>query len=223
MPVRGTVNLHASLLPKYRGAAPIQWTIIRGETETGVTTFFINEKVDTGDWILQRRIPIGKEETAGELHDRLSRLGAEVIVETLEAIESGEIKPVPQSGIPSKAPKIQPSDCLIQWDQPSELVVNRIRGLSPFPGAFTVWEGRRLKILKAKAIADPSVQVRPPGTVLAVSSRRIFVQTGSGSVELLELQPECKKRMHSAEFLCGHPLKVDDRFGSDLPDKDSDR
>lgn len=206
MPPKGTVNLHASLLPKYRGAAPIQWALINGEKKTGVSTFFIERKVDTGDLILQEGVSIGKEETAGEVHDRLAVLGSDLLLRTVDLIELGKVKRIPQRGVPTSAPKILPEHCEIDWNQPSEKIVNLVKGLSPRPGAFTIWNGRRLKIFHAHLLEKNSSKKLPPGTVVKASDDGIVVETGQGSVCFSELQVEGKKRMKVGEFLRGYSI-----------------
>lgn len=211
LPPKGTVNLHASLLPKYRGPAPIQRAILNGEKETGVTTFFIEETVDTGKWILQEKLAIGPEETAGELHDRLALLGAEVLVRTLDLIEKDLANPQPQVGIPSLAPKIHPEEEKIDWNEPAEKVFNRIRAFSPKPGAYTFWNSKRLKILRATLEQRNSDEV--PGTVLECQRDKIIVACGSGAIGIREIQPECKKGMQVGEFLRGYGLKPGMKLG----------
>jgi methionyl-tRNA formyltransferase len=203
-PPAGTVNLHASLLPRYRGAAPIQWAIIRGETETGVTTFYIERKMDTGDWILQRRTAIHPEETAGELHDRLSVIGAECLSETVQRIEAGTATRTRQQGEPSTAPKILPEHGRIDWTRPGRDVSNLIRGLSPFPGAYTFWEGKRLRLCACRPWDGTTRAV--PGTVLDSACGLLRVAAGQGGVEISSLQLECGKPMETAEFLRGHRI-----------------
>jgi methionyl-tRNA formyltransferase len=205
LPPAGTVNLHASLLPRYRGAAPIQWAIIRGETETGVTTFYIERKMDTGDWILQRRTAIHPEETAGELHDRLSVIGAECLSETVRRIEAGTATRTRQQGEPSSAPKILPEHGRIDWTWSGRDVSNLIRGLSPFPGAYTFWEGKRLRLFGGRPW-DGTVQAAP-GTVLDSACGLLRVAAGQGGVEILSMQLECGRPMETAEFLRGHRIR----------------
>jgi len=206
IPSRGMINLHASLLPKYRGAAPIQWAIIKGEKETGVTTFFISERVDTGDIILQRKVAIGKEETAGELHDRLAEIGAELVLESLELIEKNQAVARKQEGEVTLAPKIQKEDCLIDWAKDAQTVVNHIRGLSPSPGAFTYLEGKILKIFRAKAMSRSRARGDPGQVVESHPKRGFIVKAGWGLVQILELQLEGKRSMSWEEFLRGHPV-----------------
>lgn len=212
IPPKGTVNLHASLLPKYRGAAPIQWALINGEKKTGVSTFFIERKVDTGDLILQEGIPIGPEETAGQLHDRLAEVGADLLVKTADLIALGTVKRISQEGTPTPAPKILPEHCQIDWTLPAERIVNLIRGLSPSPGAFTRWDGRRLKILKASEDKTSVSQLSKPGRVAVAAGSDIIVAAGTGSVRINELQIEGKKRMEAKEFLRGRSLAVGTMF-----------
>ena len=215
MPPRGTVNLHASLLPEYRGAAPIQWVLINGEKRTGVTTFFIERKVDTGDLILQEEVSIGQEETAGELHDRLALVGAGLLLRTMDRIEQGRVERIPQKGTPTRAPKILPEDCEIDWSQPAERIVNLVRGLSPRPGAFTLWEGKRLKILRASVSQEGNKTVsRQPGRIVGVSEEGIVVEGGKGRVCIREIQVEGRRRMEVEAFLRGHPISLNRVLGS---------
>lgn len=214
LPPLGTINLHASLLPKYRGAAPINWAIINGEKETGVTTFFIEEKVDSGDIILQKRVPIEEEETAGELHDKLAILGAEALLETLDLIEKGQAPRIKQTGEPTKAPKIKKKDCQIDWSKSSTAIVNLIRGLSPYPGAFTTYKGKILKIHRARVSKVKKSSAIPPGRIVKSREKeQMWVKSGDGVVLILELQPEGRRRMTAGEFLRGHPLKPGDQLG----------
>jgi methionyl-tRNA formyltransferase len=203
MPKKGTVNLHASLLPKYRGAAPIQWALIHGEKKTGVTTFFIDQKVDTGDLILQDELSIGSEETAGELHDRLAVLGADLVVRTLDLVEQGRAERIPQQGIPTRAPKILPEHCEICWNSRAEDIVNLIRGLSPVPGAFTFWEGKRLKIFRASTAERSTPGPSSPGRVVDATEERLIVDASDGAVSVRDIQIEGKRRMEIGEFLRG--------------------
>lgn len=197
----GAFNLHASLLPAYRGAAPIHRAVMDGVTETGVTTFFLKQKVDTGDMILQYQIPVGPDETTGELHDRLSVAGAGAVLETVKLIESGNVPTIPQDGsLASPAPKVFREDCRVPWNEAAPHVHNHIRGLSPVPCAWTSFEGSILKVYRSK-IADGS------GEAGSVSMRdgRLIVACGEGSVELLEVQAEGRKRMSASDFVRGAP------------------
>jgi methionyl-tRNA formyltransferase len=203
MPPKGTVNLHASLLPDYRGAAPINWAIINGETESGVSTFFLKHEIDTGDVILMEKAPITPEKTAGDLHDELMQIGAKTIVETLKRVESGNYTPIPQkSGSTKLAPKIYTADCIIDWNKPSVDIYNRIRGLSPFPGAITYLNGKLLKVYKASYTLG--FAPLEPGTVQSNLKNELSFRTLDGFVNILEMQMEGKKRMFVEDFLRGH-------------------
>lgn len=210
IPRLGSFNLHASLLPRYRGAAPINWAIIAGEAETGVTTFFLEEKVDTGAVILQQRTPIGADEDAGSLHDRLAQMGADAVLRTVMQIESGTAPGMKQdSSLACPAPKIFKEHCLIAWGKPASDVRNHIRGLSPHPAAFTRHDGKPLKIYRT-VFADPARSL-PPGRIL-VDGGRLYVGAGGGSLEILELQQEGRRRMTAAEFLRGYHLASGEHF-----------
>jgi methionyl-tRNA formyltransferase len=207
----GAINVHPSLLPKYRGAAPIQWAIIRGERETGVTTFCISCDVDCGDMLLQCVVPIGEEETAGELHDRLKEVGADLLVESVELMASGCARPriQPSEGA-SSAPKLCKEDGRIDWTKEAEEIKNWIRGTNPLPGAFTHYKGSLLKVHRAKEITCDAEGA--PGAILTADGKRgIMVATGCGALLLTEVQPEGKKRMTSAAFVRGHRVCVGER------------
>jgi methionyl-tRNA formyltransferase len=206
IPKFGSINLHGSLLPKYRGAAPINWALINGEKETGLTTFFLKKKVDTGNIIYQEKIDIGDEENFDELYERMSNLAGPVIDKTLDLIESGKANPISQdSSLAIPAPKISPFDCMIDWGFPSANVVNFIRGLSTKPGAFTFFRNKNLKIFKAKnADIDMTEKIRP-GQIIN-DKKRLLVAVANGAVEILDLLPEGKKRMTGEQFINGyHP------------------
>lgn len=212
IPEFGTINLHASLLPKYRGAAPINWAIINGEKETGLTTFFIEEKVDTGEWILQRRVSIGDNETAGELHDRLCEIGADVLLETVNLIERGKAPRVKQQGEITRAPKINKEICRIDWTQDGMSIFNLIRGLSPFPRAFCYFKDQEFKICSSKIRTLQSGKNFSPGEIVAVDKDAFSVATGKGVLSITEVQPENKRRMTASEYLRGHEVKIGDRL-----------
>ena len=202
MPRYGTFNLHGSLLPKYRGAAPINWAVINGEKETGVTTFFIQHEIDTGDLILQERMPIGEDETAGEVHDRMMLLGAQAVLKTVRAIESGNyILQKQDERLASKAPKLFHETCQIDFQQPTQKVHDFIRGLSPYPTAWTVLENQELKIFRAEQSSEPLSH--PPGVFASDNKRYIRISTLDGYIELLELQLQGRKRMSVKDFLNG--------------------
>jgi methionyl-tRNA formyltransferase len=193
IPRLGSFNLHASLLPKYRGAAPINRAIINGEKETGVTTFFLQDKVDTGNVLLQARIPITDDDDAGTIHDKLAEVGAEIVLHTVKLIELGKANPHTQDdSLSSPAPKIFKNDCRIRWDQPAVTIHNFIRGLSPHPAAFTMHNGKVVKVYKSKVTDDRSIGL--PGS-LAVSSTSLAVATSDTLLQLVELQQEGRKRM----------------------------
>lgn len=210
LPKYGSVNIHASLLPRYRGAAPIQWCILNGETETGVTAMQMNEGLDTGDMLLQKRLPISPEMTAGELHDALSVLGAEVMSETVRAIRESTLKPIPQPQESNYAPMLTKALCPIDFHKTAQEIHNQVRGLSPWPSATAQFGEKRFKIYKTRC-ADISTDAAA-GTVLAVGDA-ITVACGDGkAIAILELQPEGKKRMTAKAFLMGHAVKTGDIF-----------
>jgi len=205
----GAFNLHGSLLPKYRGAAPINWAIINGETKTGVTTFFLQEKVDTGNLILTKEMDVGPNETAGEVHDRMMHLGAEAVVETVRRIEAGDVETQTQNDAEATpAPKIHTEDCKISWADSAADVHNFIRGLSPYPGAWTTHEDTRLKIYRSR----PAEGEGSPGEVLEIGER-LLVACGDGAVDLTRIQQPGKKRLPAVDFLNGYPLETGDRLG----------
>ncbi|WP_316801330.1 methionyl-tRNA formyltransferase [Pedobacter frigidisoli] len=206
MPPKGTINLHGSLLPQYRGAAPINHAIINGEKESGVTTFFLKHEIDTGDIILSDTVAIGDDETAGELHDKLMAIGASLIVKTLKAIEAGEVKEQPQqqSNDLKHAPKIFKDDCKIDWNNDSPTIHNLIRGLSPYPTAFTILNDKTLKIFKAEIEDKESAIVA--GGFLTDGKTYLKFATKNGFIKLLDIQYEGKKRMPIADFLRGMRL-----------------
>lgn len=203
MPPRGTLNLHGSLLPKYRGAAPINWAIINGETETGVTTFLLRHEIDTGDILFQEKMPIGENETAGEIHDRMMAMGANLVLRTVQALEQGHAHPQPQADTEaSHAPKIFTETCRIHFDQPTQRVHDFVRGLSPYPGAWTMLEDKTLKITRTeKEIAAHNLL---PGQVLSDGKHYLKLAARDGFVRVLELQLEGKRRMGVHDFLNGH-------------------
>ena len=205
IPPMGIVNVHASLLPKYRGAAPIQWAIARGENRTGVTTMRINEGLDTGDMLLKWETEIGAEETAVELGERLAAAGAELLVRTLAELPTIGAEPQDESQA-SYAPILKKEDGKIEWTMPAREVLNRVRGFVPWPGAFGFLRGQRLVIWKAAA----GEVVLPPGA-LRVVNRKLYAGCGDGlSIELREVQLEGKKRMQAAAFVNGFPMAGDE-------------
>lgn len=204
----GCINVHASLLPKYRGAAPINWAVINGESESGVTTMQMDSGLDTGDMLLKAVTPIGTNDNAGQLHDRLSQMGAELIVETLEKIQKGEIISQKQGETTTDyARMLDKSMCLINWNDSAGKVHNLVRGLSPYPTAFTMVNGKKLKIYQTE-LCDKNGEA---GQIL--STEPLTIACGSGSVIIKELQLEGKKRMDSEVFLRGHSLKINSLIG----------
>ncbi len=212
IPRHGAINLHASLLPEYRGAAPIQRALMNGEPRTGVSTFFLERSVDTGAILMQEAIEIGPNENAGSVHDRLAELGADVVLRTIRGIENNSLQPVPQrEAAASKAPKITREDRYIRWQQKAEEVHNQIRALSPYPGAFTVWDDSRLIIYEGRiSDAAASPDTAEPGEVISVEDEYIHVATGEGCYAIWELQPQGKRRMSAGDFLNGYDLLVGD-------------
>lgn len=201
IPKYGAFNLHASLLPKYRGGAPINWAIINGETETGVTTFFLQEKVDTGNIILQKKIDIEFEDTAGTLYEKLSLLGAQAVLETVKLIESGNAKAYPQDeSLATRAPKIFKENCKINWNKKAIEIYNLIRGLSPTPCSFTYFNNKILKIYSSKITERKSTE--EAGKVL-IEGKNLFVNTIDFQLQILELQLEGKKKLATPEFING--------------------
>lgn len=213
MPRLGTFNLHASLLPRYRGAAPINRAVMNGDTETGVTTFFLKHEIDTGEIIMQRKIDILPEDNVGVVHDKLMHLGAGMVVETVNAILEGNLTTQPQpDGVFIPAPKIFKDDCRIDWNRSAVEIHNHVRGLSPYPAAWTEIEDESGKTLECKifstALTDKSCNGDSIGT-LKIEGDRLFVATSDCRIEILSLQPAGKKRMDTAAFLRGyHPSRI---------------
>ncbi len=202
IPHLGTFNLHGSLLPKYRGAAPINWAIIQGEKETGVTTFLLDKAIDTGQLLLQQSIPIEETDNAGTLHDKMMHLGADLVLATVQQLESGTLQPSPQKDQESThAPKIFKETCQIDFTKSGKEIYNFIRGLSPFPGAWTLMGDKELKILEA--LFHPKQSNLNPGE-WTVRNQKLEYGTIDGILEVLSLQPEGKKRMTIREFLNGY-------------------
>jgi methionyl-tRNA formyltransferase len=204
MPSKGTINLHGSLLPQYRGAAPINWAVINGEKETGVTTFKLKQEIDTGNILMQEKFPIGTDESAGEVHDRMKEIGAALVVKTVEGLMSGTLKEIPQEATTNlkPAPKIFTETCRIDWNQSTYEVYNLIRGLSPYPGAFTQLQDKMLKIYRAKKeIVIPPI---PPGSVETDSKTFLKYACPDGFIQVLDIQLEGKKRMTIEDFLRGY-------------------
>ncbi len=206
MPKLGTFNLHASLLPNYRGAAPINWAIINGDTKTGVTTFFINEDIDTGAIIKKETTKITESMTAGELHDILMELGSKTVVQTVEMIQKGDINPIMQKeGDFYPAPKLNKDNCRIQWHQPLGKIINHIRGLSPYPGAWTMLDnnGNEIEIKIYNGYVVPEEHEMTPGSIL-VSKKHLRVAAENGFLEITDIKIAGKKRMDAISLLNGY-------------------
>ena len=211
MPPRGTFNLHASLLPQYRGAAPINWALINGEKETGVTTFFLSHEIDTGEIIFQERVPIGEDMDAGTLHDSLMTLGAKLVLKTVDAVIDGTVRSLPQSELKATitelkpAPKIHRESCRINWESPVEEIRNLVRGLAPYPAAWTEFEVRgeklNFRIFETRAIRE--AHGLTPGQVVTDNKTTLRVAAQDGFIEVLEIQLSGKKRMKTGDFLNG--------------------
>jgi len=205
IPKTGVINLHASLLPKYRGSAPIQWAIINGEKETGVTTMLMDEGMDTGDILLSSKVKITKVDTSATLHDRLSVLGADLLIKTLESFENNDINPIAQDHTNATyAPLLKKGDGRIVWKKNAEHIASFIRGVTPWPGAFTFQDNKRLKIFSAKSV---SVEVNDaPGTVIKAFPDELRIATGKGVLSVTEIQGASGKRLLIKDFLMGNQL-----------------
>jgi methionyl-tRNA formyltransferase len=205
IPKHGAVNVHASLLPKYRGAAPIPWAILKGERLTGVTTMMMDEGMDTGDILLQTEIPISEEETGETLHDRLTLLGAQLLLETVKGIKAGNIHPIPQDHSKATyAPPLKKEDGRIDWSKEAKEIDRQVRAFNPWPGAFTEWSGQLLKIYRGEVRGKKSIG--KAGVVALVGLDFIEVETGKDFFLIKEVQLEGKRRMNMREFLAGHPI-----------------
>ncbi len=205
IPGLGSINVHASLLPRYRGAAPIQWAIINGDRETGVTTIMMDKGMDTGDILLMEKTAIGPNETAADLHDRLSDMGARTLIQTLERLQNDSLKRTPQDHKKGTyAPMLKKKDGQIDWSMPAERIECLIRGMTPWPGVYTFSAGMRLKIFKA-SVLEREISV-PPGTILECIPGELRVATGRSALALQEIQGESGKRLPIDDFLCGCQL-----------------
>ncbi len=210
MPSMGTVNLHGSLLPQYRGAAPINWAIINGEKETGVTTFKLKQEIDTGDILMQEKFPIGKNETFGEVHDRMKEIGAGVLVQTIEGLVNGSLHEIPQSSIATEnlrsAPKIFTDHCRINWSASVQNIHNLVRGLSPVPGAFTSFQGKMFKIFRCEMETGDTAEVS--GSFKCDGKTFLKFACQDGYLVVKELQMEGKKKLGIEDFLRGYKINV---------------
>ncbi|MDO8461336.1 MAG: methionyl-tRNA formyltransferase [Deltaproteobacteria bacterium] len=212
LPPQGCLNLHFSLLPKYRGAAPVQWALIHDESETGVTTVRMTEKLDAGPVLLQRRVPIQQEDTVPILSKRLANIGSELLIETLVALQKGEVVPEPQDEKETTwAPSLKKEDGQIDWSHSAKSLANLIRGTTPWPGAYTFLDKKRLKIQNAGAFDLKKKSA--PGSVIAITPAGLDVACGQGMLQLYEVQLEGGKRLPVAEFLKGHPIAIGAKLG----------
>lgn len=212
MPPLGSINLHGSLLPNYRGAAPIHWAVINGEKETGVSTFFLKHQIDTGNIIAQAKTPIGKNETTGEIYNRLMNLGAGLLVQTLKEIDEGTFIEIPQdlSKESKHAPKIFKEDCLINWNDTAQNIHNKIRGLNPFPTAFTYLNGKVIKI-HGSLLTEVNFKLKPRES--KVENKKLFIGTGTTPIEITVLQMEGKQKSRAIDFINAYKEELEQNFG----------
>lgn len=203
LPQHGCINAHASLLPKYRGAAPVQWAIINGEKKTGITTMLMDEGLDTGDILLQEETEISDEVTAETLSRRLSDIGAALLIKTIKKIKDGSLKPIPQEGSPSYAPPLKKEDGRLNWARTARDIFNFVRGMYPWPSAYCYLNKERIKITRVKALEGSGIAGR-----VEKADEEIIVGTGGGLISIIELQPEGKRLMTAKDFLQGRRLKV---------------
>ena len=216
LPPHGTINVHASLLPKYRGAAPIQWAIINGETETGVTIMQMDEGLDTGDILLADKIPISPDDTAGSLFEKLAELGGSTLQKALELLRKNELIPIRQDdGLATHAPLLRKEDGLADWSKPAEQISCLIRGLDPWPTTYTLLAGKRLRLFSPQVADQNDCQYidSGPGTICRADHNGLLVSTGKGYLLIREVQPEGSKRMTVDAFLRGRPIKPGIRLG----------
>ena len=223
IPSKGCINVHASLLPSYRGAAPIHWAVMRGETRTGVTTMLMDEGLDTGDMLLQREVHISDVATTGEIHDQLAALGAELLIDTLNELEMGRLMATPQTGQSNYAPLLKRGHERIDWSRRAAELHHQIRGLNPWPGAFSTFRGENLKIWRSTPFLRPDkdleaeafskVATAEPGQILQVLEDSLVVQTGDGVLRILEVQPAGKRTMPARDFFNGRHGQVGEKLG----------
>jgi methionyl-tRNA formyltransferase len=211
LPRLGCINLHASLLPRYRGAAPVAWAILRGESETGLTTFLMDEGMDTGPILRQARVAIGSAETAGDLTARLAVEGSHLLLETLEEWKVGRLTPIPQEGaLATLAPRLRKEDGCVRWERSAVELVNLVRAMNPWPGAVSLWEGGRLTFWRARAV-EGAGHGHAVGTLFSVEGS-LAIAAGDGGFLPLEVQPEGRPRMSWEEFVRGHRVRAGARF-----------
>lgn len=206
IPPKGCINVHASLLPKYRGAAPINWAIINGEKETGITTMLMDEGMDTGDILLTERVEIQDNDTTDSVYEKLKDIGANLLIKTISGLKKGTIQPIDQDDSHATyAPMLKKEDGRIDWAIKPEEIRNLIRGMYPWPGAYTRWEGKQLKIFKAQVVSEERIS-EEPGAIIKTSTDGIYVATGAGILLITELQPENKSKMSASEFIKGYKI-----------------
>jgi methionyl-tRNA formyltransferase len=214
LPRRGTINVHGSLLPKYRGPAPIQWAVINGEKETGVCTQFMEKELDTGDVLLSLSEIIHPDDTAGDLHDRLAVKGARVLIDTIDGLANKTIQPVSQDHSQATyAPMLTKDDGLINWNKPAAVLESFIRGVTPWPGAYTFLSDKRFKIFKSRPVETGLSESPAPGTILKGFPDELRVATAEGALAIEEIQGASGKRLPIKDFLLGHPIQPGDIFG----------
>lgn len=212
MPKYGCINVHASLLPKYRGASPIQWAILNGDDETGVTTMQMGVGLDDGDILLQKKVPISSEDTGGSLFDKLSKVGADLLIETLHRIEKNDIVRIPQDDEKATHVGLIKKDFgILSFDEENKYILNKIRALNPWPSAFTFYKDKMVKIWKAKSVSFNNKGYEY-GDLVVENKDELLVVTRNGAISILELQEEGKKRMQAADFLRGHKIEKGDKF-----------
>lgn len=215
LPPMGCVNVHGSLLPKYRGAAPVQWAVINGETETGITTMLMDEGMDTGPMLLQEALAILPDDTAGTLAPRLAELGGRLLVDTIARLKAGTLTSTKQDdGRATMAPLLKKEDGVMDWAMSATALGNRVRGLSPWPGAYTFLGGERWNIWKA--VPQSAATTEKPGTIVTVNKQSILVATGEGLLDLQEIQLPNSKRLSVGQFLAGHRVTIGEQFGSSI-------
>ena len=215
IPKKGCINVHGSLLPKYRGAAPIQWAVLNGDKTTGITTMYMDVGMDTGDMILRKEVQIGNDETTGELWERLSKIGAELLVETLEKIENGSAPRIPQGNDFSIAPMLNKEISKIKWNEKnSEQVKNLVRGLNPILGTYSYMNGKKIKFWKVESLSDDEKSVdKIPGTVVKSDSKDgLYIKCKNGIVKVIEIQGENAKKMNIKDFLRGNKIEEGSKF-----------
>lgn len=215
IPKLGCINVHGSLLPKYRGAAPIQWAVINGDKTTGITTMYMDTGMDTGDMILKEEVSIGEDETTGELWERLSKIGGELLVKTLEEIEKGTAPRIPQQGEFSIAPMLEKEMSKIDWNKPAKEIKNLVRGLDPIMGTYSMLQGKKIKIWKVDIVDNiPDGNINKEiGTVLYSNCKDgLYIKALDGIIKVLEIQAENAKRMNIKDFLRGNNITVGDKF-----------